>query len=245
MTINMQAQLGATDQQSIDFAVAAQEMSRQIDLARTLQSVLAQTVQSFPCDAVSVMLLKPGGKTEHVAASGLGAERADKLQIECGEGPSLDCMARGQDAVVDDLRFDSRWRFWAPQAANIGFRSALSVALSEDSTFGALTLYSRHSYFFAVCDLVAVEAFARHASIAVANVRERELLLQVREARHLLGQAQGILMERYDIDAQKAFSILDRYSEHKDIPLGQVAQHMVEHRRLPQVDEGSTAAKVA
>ena len=56
--------------------------------------------------------------------------------------------------------------------------------------------------------------------------------------RTTIGQAQGILMERFDIDADQAFSVLRRYSQAENVPLREVAARLVDDRRvLPDVGE--------
>ena len=50
--------------------------------------------------------------------------------------------------------------------------------------------------------------------------------------RDLIGQAKGILMERYKIDAQEAFRILVVASEHTNIKLRDVAGFLAYTGRL-------------
>jgi AmiR/NasT family two-component response regulator len=54
--------------------------------------------------------------------------------------------------------------------------------------------------------------------------------------RDLIGQAKGILMERYKIDAQRAFSLLVRVSQHSNRKLRDVA---IELATTGQLDQGS------
>ena len=54
------------------------------------------------------------------------------------------------------------------------------------------------------------------------------------DARNLVGQAQGILMERFDLDAARAFEVLRRYSQHHNRKLHLVAEDLVESRALPE-----------
>jgi AmiR/NasT family two-component response regulator len=53
------------------------------------------------------------------------------------------------------------------------------------------------------------------------------------DARKLVGQAMGILMERYDLDADRAFKVLQRYSQSTNTKLRDVAQQLIDTRRLP------------
>ena len=53
------------------------------------------------------------------------------------------------------------------------------------------------------------------------------------DTRKLIGQAQGILMERYHLDEARAFEVLRRYSQDHNVKLRQVAEDLIANRRLP------------
>ena len=216
-----------------EFAAMAREMARPVNLEHTLDLVMSRTQQAFLCDAVGIFLVSDG-KITTAAATEPEVQRADELQQEAGEGPCLEAITDRQDFIVDDLRTDGRWLVWGPRAAALGWRSILSIGLAgEDKAFGALNLYSRQTGFFTPEDLSLGEVFSAQASVALAGARERESLSRAVEARHLIGQAQGILMERYQIDAEQAFTVLRRYSSHTNRKLRHVAEDVVAKRRLP------------
>jgi AmiR/NasT family two-component response regulator len=54
------------------------------------------------------------------------------------------------------------------------------------------------------------------------------------DARKLVGQAMGILMERFDLDGDRAFAILKRYSQDTNTKLRDVAQTLIDSRKLPR-----------
>lgn len=225
------------------FARMAQEMFAQAKMDDTLATVMRLARDTFPCDAVSILLAGDRGRVAQAAASTRDAARADELQLEFREGPGLHALTHHEHVVAADLRFDGRWRFWAIQAADLGYRSTLSLSLVDDDTAGALTLYSRHPSFFHADDVALGEVFASHAAISLAIARERDQLLRAVESRGTVGQAQGILMERYDIDAEQAFTVLRRYSSHLNQKLRSVAEGVVRSRSLPTLDPtGDTAA---
>jgi AmiR/NasT family two-component response regulator len=53
------------------------------------------------------------------------------------------------------------------------------------------------------------------------------------DTRKLIGQAQGILMERYGLDEARAFEVLRRYSQDRNVKLREVAEHLIANRQLP------------
>jgi GAF domain-containing protein len=236
MTITMatsEVEQTSGEQRLVDLGEMAREMFAQVGLPSTLETVLSLARRTFGSDDVGVLLNAGGGELAPAAATSSAAQKAERLQVEEGQGPGLQALARRQPVISDELRFDSRWRFWAPQAADLGFRSVLSLRLADDDTAGALTLYSRRALFFHADVLTLGQAFATHASIAIAIARERDRLLQVVDSRGVVGQAQGLLMQQYDISAEQAFVVLKRCAAQVDQKLRLVAARFVEDRILP------------
>jgi len=195
--------------------------------------VTERSRSAFCCDGVSVMLVHDGKPTV-AATTDPDVERAELLQVERGEGPGFEAATQKRDVVAEDLREEARWRLWGPKAAELRWRSVLSVSLvCQGRAFGALSLYSRRGSFFSGAELSVAELFSAQASVALAGARERDTLLRAVDARHLIGQAQGILMERYSMDAEQAFTVLRRYSSHLNRKLRQVAEDIVHDRQLP------------
>ena len=84
--------------------------------------------------------------------------------------------------------------------------------------------------------------FAAHAGIALAAAQDRaqearraERLAGGLISREVIGQAQGILMEREGITAGQAFDVLCRASQHLNLKLRTVAQDLVDTGVRPEV----------
>jgi AmiR/NasT family two-component response regulator len=86
------------------------------------------------------------------------------------------------------------------------------------------------------------QAFAQHASIAVAIAAEREQLMRAVESRAVVGQAQGILMERHHIAASDAMTYLRRYATQLGQELRVTAQHLIDDQHLPVLAQGAGTA---
>ena len=69
--------------------------------------------------------------------------------------------------------------------------------------------------------------------VALASARKLDNLWQAVDARKRIGQAQGILMERFGLTDDQAFAVLLRYSQDNNIKLRAVADLLVETRSLP------------
>jgi AmiR/NasT family two-component response regulator len=70
-------------------------------------------------------------------------------------------------------------------------------------------------------------------SVALAAAQEIETLHSAVEARTVIGQAEGILMERFDLLPHQAFAVLRRVSQETNTRLNAVAVELVKSRRTP------------
>ena len=204
--------------------------------ARTLQTVVDLARRAFGCDGAGIILTAADGGFGAVTASGSDAVRADLMQVEDHQGPAFGAIAGWQPVVSSELRFDSRWRFWGPKAADLGFRSVMALPLADGDSFGALTLYSRRPSRFSASPAGDELAYAQQASYAIAIAVEREQLMRARDSRGVVGQAQGILMERYQTSGEQAFAVLRRYSSHVNQKLRLVAEQLVRDHNLPDLE---------
>ncbi|HZO69061.1 MAG TPA: GAF and ANTAR domain-containing protein, partial [Kribbellaceae bacterium] len=187
-------------------------------------------------DAVSVMLLHRGGREIEIAgATNEVAGQADRLQLETGEGPCLDAARDNTDsAAIEDTHTDQRSPVWSKRVADeLGIRSVLSIQLGTPrDRVGAMNLYAAQPRRFSADDLAVAHVLARHAAVALAHSRHEHHLWQAIDARKLIGQAQGMLMERFNLDADQAFAVLRRYSQDNNVKLRDVAQRLIDTRQL-------------
>ena len=136
--------------------------------------------------------------------------------------------------IVRDVLADRRWPEWAAAAHQRGLGSAVAIRLhTAKETLGALNLFSRTrgSFDTEAVDIAAI--FAVHATEAMSKARLVSGLQTAMESRHLIGIAQGILAVRYDISYEAAFDVLHRYSNDTNTKLRDVAQQLIDTRRLP------------
>jgi len=139
-----------------------------------------------------------------------------------------------------DLAADPRWPRWAPRAAEeLAVRSMLSVRLAtHERTVGSLNLYGRGEDAFDDVARTLAGSFAAHAAIAYAHAAERQHLETAMASRNLIGQAQGILMERHKITAEAAFDVLVAASQDGNTRLVEVARRVVETGVTPPPPTG-------
>lgn len=82
-----------------------------------------------------------------------------------------------------------------------------------------------------------------HIELQELRRREQQLLRAI-DSRDVIGQAKGILMERMRLDAEGAFALLRRTSQHLNTKLIEVAEHLARTGELP-VGEARSAPVVS
>ena len=226
-------------------AAAARSMSQPQSLQQTLEAIVEAARSSVPgFDHVGISTVERHGVVETRAATGDLVERLDMIQYGLGEGPCVDTL-RGEDAVVaPHIAHDDRWPRYVPLAVEQGLRSQLAVRLYLDpeGTVGGLNLYSTTSEEVDDDAVGIAELFATHAAIAVGHATEWETLNEAMRTRKVIGQAIGIIMERFGVDEDRAFAYLIRTSSASNIKLRDVAQQLVDHvnSRGPRASRAGT-----
>lgn len=215
-----------------DFAETVRDAFARKSPAESLAAVITMATTSGLCDAASITT-RTGRAVESVAYSSNLILRADQLQYELDEGPCLDAVWTDRVFVVPDLMADGRWPRWAPAAAELGVRGSLSVHLFTDIALGSLNLYSMHVRDYSHSDLEAAKVIGAHASVVLAYTRTEQHLWQAIDTRNVIGQAQGILMAKYGIPADRAFAVLRRYSQQQNRKLAHVAEQLASTMELP------------
>lgn len=200
----------------------------------TVHLIVGYARSAIRCDEVGVTVTRRN-KIETAACTSMIVRTADQFQQSLREGPGVDVGDGTPYVLIDDTLTDEHWPRWTERLALLGLRSILSVQLQTvDRTYGALNFYGKVAGSFSTNDLAVATTFARHASIALASSEEVFNLKIAVDSRTLLGQAQGILMERFKIDADRAFDVLRRYSQARNVKLSVIAQQVVDEQHLPE-----------
>lgn len=217
------------------FAALAAELHDAPNILETAEQVVEHAVSELEASYGGITLITSGPQLETLAPSSPVVEDVDRLQCELSEGICFEAAWSGQLLAAEGLESDPRWPNWAPKTAALGIASFLAAELSslDGHRIGTLNLYWAEPRSFTSEDLAFVEIFARHVAIALSAVMTREQLHTALDTRKRIGQAQGILMERYDLDEHKAFHVLRRYSQDHNIKLRVLADRLVETRVLP------------
>jgi hypothetical protein len=229
-----------TESESGDrLAAIARSLGAEKSELDTVEKALGVAVEIIEgCQHAGISLVRGGRRIETPAATSRVAEEGDRLQYELNEGPCLDSIAFEETIRCPDLLTETRWPKWAPRVAReLGVRSMLCFQLfTTVRSLGALNLYSESTDAFDLQDQAIGLNLAAHIAVALAASREIDTRNVAIVNRTVIGQAEGILMQRYDIDAPRAFSVLKRVSQDTQTKLVTVAAELVRTRRIPDFD---------
>src|SRR3954454_25235842 len=129
--------------------------------------------------------------------------------------------------TTSDLSRDDRYLAYGRVAVSAGVRAQVAMVLFDTSRArGVLSLYSVRSGAF---DDTAVltDLFAHHSATALAYAADYEHRETTVAERRAVGQALGIVMERYNLSEAKAFALLQQTAEHRAVSVRLVAQELV------------------
>lgn len=218
------------------------------DMIQTLQeqhnadfdATLSKLVESAgevvpPAQYVGVTVATQDGKVQTAAASHGCPGMLDDIQQRHGQGPCLSAAWENHVIRVDDMTGDRRWPAYCADAVEqTPIRSALCFRVfANHHAQGTLNFYAEQPHAF---DDDAAElgfVVATHTALAWTMVRRDEQFRSALASRDTIGQAKGILMERFDIDTVQAFELLRRLSQESNMKLTEIAYQLVE-REHPQ-----------
>lgn len=203
------------------------------DLDHTLRQIVQAAIEVLPqVDRASITVCHDDGRLETAQPSDERLLTLDVAQYELQEGPCYDAATDSVHVFAPDLATDERFPRYATVALEQGVHAQAGLRLFDTPhSQGALNLYSSRTGAFSNLDELG-ELFVHQAGIAIAYAQEIDDLRQALDARRTIGQAIGIVMERYELTDERAFAFLARLSSHRNVKLRRVAQEIVEETQL-------------
>ena len=206
------------------------------DVERSLAAVVTAARSRVPgMDEATVFLADVNGTVRTRAASSDLARHLDSVQIALREGPLF-----GVDGArlleVPQIELDRRWPGYAAAAAAGGLQAQLVVRVPVDDrgTVAGLSLYSLHSAVIHPDAGPVAELFAAHAAAALGEGSSdgsvAGSLSEVLRTREVVGQATGIIADRYKMTQERAFAFLLRAASQSNMRVREVAQELVDRR---------------
>jgi transcriptional regulator with GAF, ATPase, and Fis domain len=159
----------------------------------------------------------------------------DKIQQRHREGPCLTAAWDEKTIHVPDLETEERFPNYRRDAlAETPIRSIMAFQMFiAGETVGALNVYAEQPGVFSGESRTLGLIIAAHTSVAWNAARRDEQFKRALSSRDIIGQAKGMIMERYGVDAVQAFELLRKLSQDSNVALIQVAKDLVAQAQVP------------
>jgi GAF domain-containing protein len=223
------------------FVQLADNLVNDFDVVDTLTLLADRCVGVFDVDAAGLMLVSPDGELRVLASSSDAMRVLELFEVQANEGPCVDCYRSGEPSVNLKLeRFDGRWPRFAPRALEAGFRSVHALPMRlRHQTIGALNMFRVDEGQMSETDVVAAQALADVATIAILQARAasnaealNEQLRRALNSRIVIEQAKGVVAEAAGLDMERAFIRLRGHARNHNLRLSDVAR-AVSDKALP------------
>lgn len=222
----------------VDAAARLADALAPADLDSTLHAITRTAVQVLPrVDCASISVNHPNGRLETRAATDDLVVGLDAYQHSAQEGPCYHAATTEAVVVSPDLAADERFPRYGQAATKAGIRSQAALRLfTAARAQGALNLYSRTAAAFDDFEPLGA-LFATQAGMGIGYATEISHLQEALSTRTVIGQAVGIVMERYGMTADRAFAFLTRLSQNRNVKLRLIAEELVAASERRGVDE--------
>jgi hypothetical protein len=204
------------------------------DLDHTLSRITQAAVEVLPSvDFASITVLHADGRLETVAPTDDVLWGVDAAQYELREGPCYDAAADSVHVVSPDLANDQRFPRYAATAVAAGINAQAGIRLFDaPKSRGALNLYATETGVFEDLGMLAA-LFQHQSAMAIGYAREIQNLREAVRTRGMIGQAVGIVMERYKLTDDRAFAFLTRLSQDGNMKLRAIAEQIIAKSKQP------------
>ncbi len=213
-------------------STAVRAMGAAGDVTTTLESAVAGALHVVKhAEHAGISLVHADRRVETPAATDAVARRGDELQYELSEGPCLQSIREQETVLSRDLLDEQRWPRWSRQVGEeLGIRSMLCFQLFvTHDTLGALNLYSTEPDAFDGDDRASGLGLAAHIAVALSAAQDTAAEHGSALGAVVIGQAQGILMQQYELRPSQAFLVLAREAERRDTTLLAVARRLADN----------------
>ncbi|ACV79882.1 ANTAR domain protein with unknown sensor [Nakamurella multipartita DSM 44233] len=195
-----------------------------------VEQIVAGAVLVIPGTAAAAVenLDRQGLLHAPIAEGDAVARSVMDAQNTSGEGPCLDALRDNKQVMTGDLQTDPRWPEFAARATELGVRVIICTPMeAAGRRLGVLSLMSRTLDFVQDEEAPTMAAvFAAHAAVALTGARRVEDINRALTHRDVIGQAKGILMERFQVTPDVAFAMLVRTSSVTNLKLRDVCDQL-------------------
>jgi len=218
-----------------DIGAFARRMYAETDPDSVRRAVLDACVSALPTASAAGIATSRQGRLQSVHTCRQVAE-LHEMQSRAKDGPCFGPFGEARMVRSDDLAAESRWPLFALGAVQRGYRSLMSFQLRvDDVDLGVLSILGADAYAFDGDTECIGSLLAANAAVAM-NARRLETNLRIAlESRDVIGQAKGILMERFKLSPDNAFHVLVAVSQHQHRKVREIAEELAATGDLPDL----------
>ncbi|MFD1830811.1 MULTISPECIES: ANTAR domain-containing protein [Streptomyces] len=207
--------------------------------ARSLARLAEQAVRCTPgcCGAAATVHTGEAEDEATTAVTHPDLSALLSLQWEEGDGPVPQALRTGRPAGSGDLLLEDRWPRYRARALEMGLRSGVTLPYRRDGLTLTVTTYGFRPRPLAEAARSPAALLGDLAATGLArDLRYREALAEVEQlegalrSRPVVDQACGIVMYVLGCDAEEAFALLRRISQHTNRKLSDLARALVRTR---------------
>lgn len=213
---------------------ALREITRAISAAWSLDQILdlitRKTARVMEVDSCSIYLLDDKGDLVLKATTGLDPAAIGHARLKLGEGLTGYAAKIGKPVAASDAAKDPRFKY-LPETKERVFQSLLAAPLiAQNKVIGAINVQTRAAREYAEHEL---ELLSVIADIAASELQKAMLydeiggLKEALETRKLVERAKGILMARYHITEQEAFTRIQHQARASRKPMRAIAEAII------------------
>ena len=203
------------------------------DIEVTLPQLVDGALRSLPmADYAGITVVHRPDSLETACASAPHVQALDEITDRCGDGPVLAAAWEQPVVRVADLAADDRWPQYR-RACLDGTppRSLMCLRMfAHHRSAGVLSLYSDTADAFDEEAGEVATIYAGYAALAWRLLCRDEQFRKALASRDVIGQAKGMIMVEYKVDAVQAFEMLRKLSQDTNTPVVTLAEQVVESR---------------
>lgn len=228
--------------QIAELACKLQQQVASDDIDTTLHALLSTAVDCVPGAEHAAIAMNRHREVQTVMATG-GCPAALEGIRRRHKGMWQRADRQDQVLCIDDVTVERRWpRYCRDVADETSIRSIMTIPLFTDRRrAGVLSFYAERPYAFDAKSAELGLITATHIAVAWTMLRHDQQFHTALASRDLIGQAKGIVMERFKVDGERAFALLSRLSQNSNTPIVEIARRLV-HNEHPLMPHGALAS---
>jgi GAF domain-containing protein len=220
------------------FVELADNLVEDFDVIDVLTLLTDRSVEVLDVTAAGLMLASPAGKLRVMASSNDAVRMLELYELQAEEGPCFDCFGSGEPILNYPLNEpDDRWPRFVTKARAAGFDSVHALPMRlRGATIGSLNLFRAGEGVLGEDDVVAGQAFADVATIAILQHRAaaeaqalNNQLSHALTSRIVIEQAKGVIAESLGVDMDEAFLRLRGHARSHNLRLADLAARIRDH----------------